>query len=84
MAKKTTSKAAPESTVYIGRSFPGLPQYTVFRGGELPGHVAGMVAENENIAGLIVPVSGLQEARKNMQQKGHILNLYARKLARKE
>lgn len=83
MAKKTTGKA-PESTVYIGRSFPGLPQYTVFRNGELPGHIAGMVAENENIAGLIVPVSGLQEARKNMLKKGHILNFYARKLMRKE
>lgn len=83
MAKAKTTSKTPESTIYIGRSFPGLQQYTVFKGGAMPAYIAEMVEKNKNIAGLIVPVSELQEARKNMQINGHILNSYAKKL-RKE
>lgn len=74
--KKQKEKTKGESTIYIGRSLPGLPRYTVFKGGQLPKHIAELAAQNEAVAGLIVPVSGLQEARKNMQIKGHILNFY--------
>lgn len=75
MAKKQT-------TVYIGRSLPGLPQYTVFQNGHLPAHIAPMVEANRGLAGLIVPVDELQEARKNIRIKGHILNLYANQLTK--
>lgn len=83
MAKKQT-KAISTTTIYIGRSLPGLPQYTVFKNGQLPAHIAPMVKANQALAGLIVPVNGLQEARKNIRIKGHILNLYAKQLLTKE
>ena len=83
MAKKQV-KAAGETTIYIGRSLPGLPQYTVFQSGHLPAHIALMVESNHNLAGLIVPVRNLQEARKNIRIKGHILNMYANQLLTKE
>lgn len=80
MATKRKKKKA--TSVYIGRSLPGLQQYTVFPDGKLPGHIAEMAAQNEAVAGLIVPVDELAEARKNVRVKGHILNLYASKLIR--
>lgn len=81
MAKKKLVKEISEISepkIYIGRSLPGLPRYTVFKNGKLPEHVAKIAAENEAVSGLIVPVSGLQEARQNMTVKGHILNHYAK------
>lgn len=87
MVKKTKSvevKTEKVSTVYIGKSLPGLSQYTVFNGGVLPEYVQQMIAKNEAISGLIVPVTELQEARKNINIKGHILNYYAQKLNNKE
>ena len=77
--KKEEKKAVNESTVYIGRSLPGLPKNTVFKGGQLPSYVAELADRDESVAGLIVPVSALQEARKNIQTKGHILNVYLTK-----
>lgn len=76
--KMTTTKAT--ATVYIGKSYPGLPQYTVFKNGVLPEHVKEMIGQNEAIQGLIVPVNQLQEARANVNKKGHILYHYASKL----
>lgn len=73
-----------ESTVYIGKSLPLLQQYTVFKGGKLPAYVEELAANDNTIAGLIVPVSELQEARKNMRVKGHILNYYFNKQNNKE
>lgn len=84
MTKKTKKIEVKMTTVYIGKSLPGLPQYTTFKGGLLPEHIRQMAEKNENIAGLIVPVSELQEARKNIKIKGHILNVYAQKLNEKE
>ena len=80
MAKKTKSEA--KSTIYIGRTLPGLPQYTVFEGGKLPAHVAEMVEANLTIGHLIVPLEGLQLARDAMQTQGHILNNYSKRLAK--
>lgn len=74
-AKKT------ENTVYIGKSINGLPQYTIFKNGELPPHIEAMA--DDTIKGLIVPVSELQEARKNVHKKGHILNFYLNKQNKK-
>lgn len=89
MAKKKTNKEiirettvkenVRESTVYIGKSLPVLSQYTIFKGGKLPAYVEELAAKDTTIAGLIVPVSQLQEARKNMHVKGHILNYYINK-----
>ena len=88
MAKKKVRKVVKENslktTIYIGRSLPVLPQYTVFKGGQLPAYVEELAAKDESIAGLIVPVSELQEARKNMREKGHILNYYFNKQKTKE
>lgn len=93
MAKKTketeaTAQETPvevaeskpkETTIYIGKSIPGLPQYTVFKNGVLPAYIAEIAANDEAVKGLIVPVSELQEARKNARIKGHILNTYINK-----
>jgi len=85
MAKrKTNVEKTLENTVYIGKSLPILSQYTVFKGGKLPTHIEELAAKDEAIAGLIVPVSKLQEARKNMLVKGHILNYYFNKQNIKE
>ena len=77
--KKANTDKTLENTVYIGKSLPILSQYTVFKGGKLPAHIEELAAKDETIAGLIVPVSKLQEARKNMTVKGHILNYYFNK-----
>ncbi len=80
MAKKTkTVEKTAEPTIYIGKSLLGLSRYTVFKGGVLPPHVEAMAAKDETIKNLIVPVSQLQEARKNINVKGHILNHYMNK-----
>lgn len=77
MAKKEKKEVRKEHRIYIGKTLPGLSRYTVFKDGVLPEYVAKMAAESEVISGLIVPVSVLQEARKNIKTKGHILNYYA-------
>lgn len=69
--------------VYIGPTIPGLKSYTVFSGA-LPRTVAEMVAKDNNVAGLVVPVEQLQESRQNMRKRGHVLNIYLRKLLKKE
>ena len=86
MSKKKTKQIkyevkqeTSEAKIYIGRSLPGLTKNTIFKGGQLPPYVAELADKNESVAGLIVPVSALQEARKNIQTKGHILNYYSTK-----
>ena len=69
-----------EPKIYIGKTINGLSQYTVFADGVVPPMVAELAAKNEAINGLIVPVSALAEARKNMRTKGHILYYYASQL----
>lgn len=80
MAKKTkkenTIKAKAETTIYIGKPLHGLPQYTIFKHGVLPPHIKEIANGNDSVLGLIVPVKELQEARKNMLVKGHVLNYY--------
>lgn len=82
MARRT--KKPSETRIYIGRTLPGLQRNTVFSGGKLPAHVAEMAEENVHIRGLIVPINDLQEARRNMRLKGHILNFHAEHLTEKE
>lgn len=83
MAKKTPAKKT-ETTVYIGPTLTGLPSNTLFLKGELPAHIAEMAAKNEHLAALFVPISDLQDARKNVRTKGHILYFHATHLKDKE
>lgn len=80
MAEKPLEQS--QATIYIGRSLPGLPQYTVFEKGQLPVHVTEMIKTNSAISLLIVPVEGLQVARRNMKKLGHVLNSYAKRLTK--
>jgi hypothetical protein len=82
MAKKTKQITAPAavSTVYVGRSLPGLPQYTIFKGGVIPQNVEKMIAEKNAIKHLIVPVNRLAEARRNITIKGHVLYHFAQQI----
>ena len=80
MAEKPREQS--RATIYIGRSLPGLPQYTVFEKGQLPAHVTEMIKTNSAISLLIVPVEGLQVARRNMKKLGHVLNSYAKRLVK--
>ena len=84
MAKKAKKFESQATTVYVGRSLPGLSQYTAFVGGVIPEYVKEKIAQKPAIAGLIVPANEVQEARKNITKKGHILNYYASKLNDKE
>lgn len=79
MARKKTK---PESLIYIGPSMPGLTRHMIFIDGVKPSHVSQMIAQNHHIDGLIVPVSELQQARKDMLTKGHILNFHLTHLAK--
>jgi hypothetical protein len=88
MAKKPLEKSKmenrPRHTVYIGRTIPGLPRYTIFANGEMPVHIAEIVSQNEAVKGLIVPLENLQQARKDVQTNGHILNFYMKQQLNKE
>ncbi len=80
MAKKAkTVEKSAEPTIYIGKSLLGLSRNTVFKGGVLPPHIEAMAAKDETIKNLIVPVSKYQEAIKNINVKGHVLNYYMNK-----
>lgn len=70
MAKKVRRIKLAEPTVYIGPALPGLPQYTLFLGGEMPGHVKELVEKQPAILGLIVSAKDLQAARNRMKKKG--------------
>ena len=81
MAKKETKNTQKETTIYIGRSLPGLPQYTVFKHGKMPEHIAKMAENNITIAALIVPISELQQARIDIKTQGSALNFYAKQMS---
>lgn len=70
--------------IYVGPSLPGgvLPQFTVFRG-KLPAYVADLMGKSPSLRHLIVPVSRLSQARRDLSTNGNLLNLYAAKV-RKE
>ena len=70
--------------VYVGPSLPKgvLNQFTVFRG-EFPPHIVTLMGKSESLKNLMVPVSKLSQARKEIMTKGSLLNLYASKV-RKE
>jgi hypothetical protein len=66
--------------VYIGPSFPGLTEGTIFYS-DLPPYLKNLFSEKYPSARhLIVPVSSLQQARKDMHVQGQILNFYLKQL----
>lgn len=82
-AEKTETAKVAESTVYVGRSILGLPQYTVFKGGELPAHVRQIAEEYEGLTRLIVPISKLQSARADVGKKGTAMHLFYNNMKKK-
>lgn len=60
-----------DKKIYIGPSYMdlGLSRFTVFDG-DLPPHVASLVAKSPALKTLIVPVSDLQTARNELAHKG--------------
>lgn len=70
MARKIRRIKPAEPTVYIGPALPGLPQYTLFIGGEMPAHIKAMVEKQPALLGLIVSAKDLQAARNRMKKKG--------------
>ena len=80
--KPKTEPAQTEARVYVGQSMPGLPRMTVSSGDGYPPHVAELIKSNEAVKGLIVPVSQLAEAVRDVKTKGNLLHTYALKLER--
>ena len=80
--KMKTEPVQTEARVYVGQSLPGLPRMTVFRGDGYPPDVAELSEKNKAVKGLIVPVSQLSEAVRDVKTKGNILHTYALKLER--
>lgn len=70
------------AVVYIGPSLKGLVKHTVFLSGDYTAPVKSLIEKYPNIAHLMVPVEGLQQARKDVNRKGHILNFYLTNLFR--
>ncbi|WP_286677089.1 hypothetical protein [Aminobacterium sp. EBM-42] len=81
MSKKRDKKTLPEidSVVYCGPNLPGgsLAQFTVFQGG-IPPHVKKMVEKTPAIGALIVPIKGLSNTRKKINEQGTKENLLYR------
>jgi hypothetical protein len=78
--KKAVVETPQPKVIYIGPSIRGLNSYSVFEKGKYPAPVAELIRKFPSISGLIIPISGLQEARKNLTIKGHILNFYLTQL----
>ncbi len=57
-----------------------LRQYTQFKDGIIPSYLSQLFASNDALRGLVVSIDDLAEARERMQQRGNILNLYAKRV----
>ena len=78
--KKTAVQTTQPKVIYIGPSIRGLNSYSVFKKGEYPLPVSELIKKFPNITGLMIPISELQEARKDLTKKGHILNYHLTQL----
>lgn len=78
--KKDTKAVAPARIIYVGptRKNRSIIQYTVYKGG-YPESVKAEIAACPVLNKLFVPVSQLEQARKDIQTKGTILNKYYNK-----
>lgn len=78
--KKTVVETTQLKVIYIGPSIRGLNSYSVFEKEKFSFPVSELIKKYPNITGLMVPISELQEARKNLSKKGHILNYHLTQL----
>ena len=78
--KKPVVEATQPKVIYVGPSIKGLNSYSVFEKGKYLLPVSELIKQYPNITGLMVPISELQEARKNLTKKGHILNYHLTQL----
>ena len=62
-----------KKTIYIGPSIQGFTA-------EYPQHIKDLIEARPALAGLIVPLEGLQQARQKMHEKGNVLNTYLQNL----
>lgn len=79
--KKKETKAEP--VIYVGSTLPNgiLFRYTVFCG-NFPPHIVELMDKSPALRGLMVPISKLQQAKKDVETQGHILNLYAKNVVK--
>ncbi|PAQ15069.1 hypothetical protein CD798_08480 [Bacillaceae bacterium SAOS 7] len=86
---KTSSKAStPETVIYIGESLPNgaLQQFSIFKN-SVPVTLKTHFEQCPAIESLIIPISKLAEARKNLLVKGtveNVLNTQVQKYVRGE
>jgi len=69
--------------VYIGPSLKGLPSGTVFADGSFPFHVREIIKEIPDVERLMVPVTGLQQARSAAKTRGTPLYGFVRNVLTK-
>lgn len=72
-----------QTKIYIGRSVPGLTEGTIFSEG-LPPHIQALTEELPHVRALIVPIDGLQQTRRKLNEKGSALNYHLQHLLDKE
>lgn len=84
MDEQITEQTTPEQNIYIGANIPslGLMRNQVYLGG-IPGQVRAAINAEPLIAELIVPISKLTEAVKDIQTKGTHLHHVYKELQRK-
>lgn len=69
-----------KAKIYVGPRLQGLNRFSVFEGGAIPPHIKTMIEKRPAIAGLIVYVDELAQARLDIQKTGHPLNVFYKKI----
>lgn len=69
-----------KQSIYIGPSIRGVMTGTVFIGSVLPDHFEAAIKQQPVIKELIVPVSQLPEARKQLQDSNSAMSKYFMKV----
>jgi len=80
IAEKTTGTSETNKeirqTIYIGPSIRGVMTGTVFTGTDLPKHLETAIEQQPVLKELIVPVSQLTAARKQLQDSNSAMSKY--------
>lgn len=81
-APESTSevKEGIQQTIYVGPSIRGVMTGTVFTGSDLPEHLMEVIKQQPVIRELIIPVSQLIEARKQLQNSNSAMSNYFMKV----